>query len=201
MAAIWDRVVVQSDSPVDIAVYAICLNDIEWMARKATEEQYKPLQVLKPHFFLFRDTYFYNWLYFRAQLLRQPKLLNYYDYVRQYYAGNPWKLMEVELDKLNDLLRKQGTELRIVVFPFLHNLGPDYPFRQAHQRFIDYARDRQIKVLDLEPVLSPHAGKGLTVNPFDAHPNARAHSLAAEAIVRDLLPDLIQPLDQKPRKL
>lgn len=199
MAPIWDATVVHPDSHVDIAVYCICLNDIEWMARKETETQYKPLQTLRPRFILFRNTYFYNWLYFRIQLLRQPKLLNYYDYVRQYYAGPPWKGMEQELDKLGGLMKSNGTEMRLVVFPFLHNLGPDYPFREAHQRFIQYAKERNLRVLDLEPVLSPHAKEGLTVNPFDAHPNARAHALAAEAIVRDLLSDLIQPLDEKRR--
>lgn len=201
MAPLWEHTVVQTDSQVDLVIYAICLNDIEWMARQETEEQYKPLQVFKPRFFLFRDTYFYNWLYFRLQMLRQPKLVNYYDYVRKYYAGPPWKLMEAELDKLHDSTRKHGTELRLVIFPFLHNLGPDYPFREAHARIVQYAQDRHLRVLDLEPILSPHAAEGLTVNPFDAHPNPRAHALAAEAIVRELLPEQIQPLDQKLRKL
>jgi hypothetical protein len=45
-------------------------------------------------------------------------------------------------------------------------------------------------VLDLWPVLKPHLGEGLTVNRFDAHPNERAHALAAEAIERELLRDL-----------
>lgn len=201
MTHLWDRKVVQADSRVDIVVYSICLNDIEWMARKETEEQYEPLRKIKPQFFLFRDTYFYNWLYFRVQLLRQPKLLSYYDYVRQYYAGPPWTLMQKELDNVHEMLNRQGTELRLVIFPFLHNLGPNYPFREAHRRIVEYARDRKIPILDLEPVLSGHAAEGLTVNPFDAHPNIRAHTLAAEAIVRELLPDLFQPLDQKLRKL
>ena len=201
MASIWERMIDLPDCQADVAIYAICLNDIEWMSRKETEQQYKPLQALKPRFFLFRDTYFYNWLYFRVQLLRQPKLLNYYDYVRQYYAGPPWQKMQAELDVLHARLQKHGTDLRLVVFPFLHNLGPDYPFRDAHQRIAEYGRKRKIPVLDLEPVLSPHAREGLTVNPFDAHPNVRANELTATAIVRDLLPDLIQPLDQKLRKL
>lgn len=201
MTHLWDQKVVQADSRVDIVVYSICLNDIEWMARKETDAHYEPLRKIKPQFFLLRDTYFYNWLYFRIQLLLQPKLLNYYDYVRQYYAGPQWKLMEKELDGVHAMLRQRGTELRLVIFPFLHNLGSDYPFRDAHQRLVTYARDRKIPVLDLEPVLSPHAAEGLTVNPFDAHPNIRANSLAAEAIVRELLPDLFQPLDQKLRKL
>ena len=162
---------------------------------------YESLARLKPQFFLVRDTYFYNWLYYRLQGWRQPKLNNYYDFVREYYAGPPWLKMRQRLDELHKLLHEQGTELRLVVFPFLHNLGPDYPFRAAHRQLVEYARENQIPVLDLEPVLTSHVSEGLTVNPFDAHPNARASELAAEAMVRDLLPDLIQPLDQNRRKL
>ncbi len=201
MPVLWERHVLLQDSKVDIVVYAICLNDIEWMAGKVTDQQYEPLRKIKPRFFLLRDTYFYNWLYFRVQLMCQPKLLSYYDFVRKYYAGRPWQLMQQELDKLHEMLRKQGTELRLVVFPFLHNLGPGYPYREAHQQIVAFARERHLRVLDLEPVLSPHVSEGLTVNPFDAHPNVRANALAADAIVRELLSDLIQPLDQNPRKL
>jgi hypothetical protein len=42
-------------------------------------------------------------------------------------------------------------------------------------------------------VLEPHARERLTVNIFDAHPNERAHELAAEAISGQLLSDLVDP--------
>ena len=45
--------------------------------------------------------------------------------------------------------------------------------------------------VDLPP--GAHAPEGLAANPFDAHPNARAHQLAAEAMEHDLLADLFQP--------
>ena len=201
MVPMWEHSVIQADCRVDVVVYTICLNDIEWMARKQTEKQYEPLAKLKPQFFLLRNTYFYNWLYYRLQIWRQPRLKNYYEFVREYYAGPPWLKMREQLDNLHKVLREQGTELRLVVFPFLHNLGPDYPFREAHQRIVGYAKENRIPVLDLEPVLTPHASDGLMVNPFDAHPNSRANELAADAIVKDLLPDLIHPLDENQRKL
>ena len=39
-------------------------------------------------------------------------------------------------------------------------------------------------------MLEPHASEKLTVNIFDAHPNERAHELAADAIADRLLGDL-----------
>ena len=77
-------------------------------------------------------------------------------------------------------------------FPFLL-LGPNYPFAAARQKIVDpLPRRQKIPVLDLAPVLEPHLAEGLVVNGFDAHPNERAHQLAAEAMERELLPDLMK---------
>jgi len=81
----------------------------------------------------------------------------------------------------------------MVIFPFVHNLGAEYPFRPAHAKLVAYCRERGIPVLDLEPVLSRHAESGLIVSPYDAHPNERAHKIAADAIQRHLLKDFFQP--------
>ncbi|MCH8828661.1 MAG: hypothetical protein IID45_03685, partial [Planctomycetes bacterium] len=70
------------------------------------------------------------------------------------------------------------------VFPFLHHLGEDYEFRAAHRKIVAFCAGTEIPVLDLDPVLSPHVSDGLRVNRFDAHPNERAHELAANAILK-----------------
>ena len=74
----------------------------------------------------------------------------------------------------------------------MHNLGSDYDFHHAHTKFVNYCREASIPLLDLEPILAPHADEGLTVSLFDAHPNERAHELAAEAIQKFLRVDLNQ---------
>ena len=43
--------------------------------------------------------------------------------------------------------------------------------------------------IDLLETLEPHAATGLTVNRYDAHPNERAHALAAEALRTGLFTD------------
>jgi hypothetical protein len=55
---------------------------------------------------------------------------------------------------------------------------------------VEACRREGIPCLDLLPVLEPHASEKLTVNIFDAHPNERAHELAADAIADRLLGDL-----------
>jgi hypothetical protein len=173
----------------DVVVYVICLNDIEGNS-PSDSEYYERLAVRAPRFFLFRKSYFLNMLYFRIQQVRQPQVRNYYSELAASYQSGPWSGMRRKLDELREFCKERRIDLRVAIFPFLHNLGPDYPFDAAHERIADFCRQTGVPCLDLKPVLLPHIAEGLTVNRFDAHPNERAHALAAAAIEKDLLADL-----------
>ncbi len=189
----WIQVLLEelfrNNYPIDTIVYVACLNDIETFHERH-RTYYTDLGSHSPKFFLFRDTYFFNMLYFRVRQFSVPDVRDYYSFVREYYSGEPWQRMKSKLDEVHALCQYNDVELRIVVFPFLHNLGPDYPFRDAHRQFVDYCNRAGIRVLDLEPVLRDQNPKTLTVNRFDAHPNELAHKLAAEAIRTKLFGDL-----------
>ena len=174
---------------IDVLVYAICLNDIEGY-EPAMNQMYQRLYLQSPKFFLFRDTYFLNMLYFRVQQARLPEVRSYYSQLADSYRSAPWEGMRHKLDELVECCAATKIDLRIVIFPFLHNLGPDYPFDAAHERIAEYCSEAQLPCLDLKSVLLPHVQEGLTVSRFDAHPNERAHALAAQAIEIDLLSDL-----------
>jgi len=174
---------------VDVLVYTICLNDIE-AYEPAIDQMQERLDLQSPKFFLFRDTYFLNMLYFRVQQAWLPDVRSYYGLLAGSYDGQPWQGMRGKLDELREFCEAKKIDLRIVVFPFLHNLGPEYPFDAAHEKIAGYCREAHLRFLDLKPILLPHVAEGLTVNRFDAHPNERAHALAAQAIETDLLDDL-----------
>lgn len=175
---------------VDTAVYVLCLNDIETFHERH-KTYYQDLGKHGPTFFLFRDTYFFNWVYFRVRQATLPQVRGYFSFVEEYYSGEPWERMSRKLDHVQQLCQANGTDFRIVVFPFLHNLGPEYPFREAHRKIVEHCRLREIPVLDLEPELAPFASQGLTANRFDAHPNELAHRIAAEAMLKKLLQDFV----------
>ena len=175
------RTLLESGPRVDTFVYVMCLNDVEGYAPE-TAAFYRDLGRHEPQFFLFRETYFLNLAYFRVMQFTRPEVRDYYSFVRDYYEGEPWQRMRETLADVSAMCRRQNVEFRVVIFPFLHNLGPDYPFRGVHEQIVTACAAEEIPVLDLAPVLSPHAGEGLMVNRFDAHPNERAHALAAEAI-------------------
>ena len=71
------------------------------------------------------------------------------------------------------------------VFPFLDRLD-DYPFASAHRALRTFAAQEGIPFCDLLPTYIEHREEDLVVNAFDAHPNERAHALAAEAILEFL---------------
>lgn len=185
---------------IDTVVYVMCLNDIEtFHERHRTYYQDFGARTNAPSFFLFRDTYFFNLMYFRLRRFAVPEVRGYYSFLEEYYQGEPWQRMQAKLDDVRELCRRNGADFRLVVFPFLHNLGPGYPFAEAHEAIAAYCRSADIPVLDLEPHLAPHVSEGLTVNRFDAHPNERANELAAEAIRRKLLADLVDTAENDVR--
>jgi len=177
----------QADTPTDILVYTFVPNDIESLDER-TGPYYQSVLSGAPTFFLFRDTYFYNWLYVRCRGLRPMPGGNYYDYLADAYTGPAWSSFAERLDRLQRRCAARGIEFRVVIFPFLTNLGGDDPFQPAYDRIVAHCRDAGIPCLDLRPVLTQHKRDGLIVNRFDPHPNERAHELAARAILEDLAP-------------
>jgi hypothetical protein len=182
---VWAEAILKNDfasnGRIDDAVYVLCLNDIEafhdpTMSRSTTLSQFDPDGTL------FRDTYFYNWLYFRAFQLLRGETRDYYSFVKEYYDGDAWLRFREALARTSAMCDENDCRFRVAIFPFLHNLGPEYSFRQIHGQIQADCEDLGIDCLDLDPALSAHSDERLTVNPFDAHPNERAHEIAAEAL-------------------
>lgn len=183
--------VLNTGSRTDVLVYTFVPNDIETFDER-TGEFYQSLASNDPQWFPFRGTYFFNLLYYRFQQIARPSARGYYGYLAESYDGVPWQRMESKLDELVALCRSRRVELRIVAFPFLQNLGSDDPFLKAQERIVEFCRTRDIPCVDLRPVLAKEVvehGGSLVVNRWDAHPNARCHAIAAEAILGTILKD------------
>ena len=147
-----------------------------------------------PSFWLWRETYFFNFLYYRCRQLSHPEISDYFGWLKNAYRGEIWVRQRERLDFLRAECQDQGIKLRVAVFPFLQNLGANYPFREAHAALDEYWRERGVPAIDLLPVIEAHAGEGMMVHRFEAHPSRRAHALAAEAIWNGLVRDLAEEL-------
>jgi lysophospholipase L1-like esterase len=177
---------------VSLIVYIYNINDIEGYDPR-TQDSLRQIYTAEPQNPLFRDTYLLNWLYFRYVQFRYAKGTSYYSSLAESYRSRPWEGLRAKLAQLHRDCTEAHADFRMVLFPFMQNLGPDYPFREADAKLVAFCKSEKIPVLDLEPVFREHAGESLTVSRFDAHPNERAHAIAAEAIEKDLLSDLVEP--------
>jgi hypothetical protein len=185
-------VMFKMQADVSLFVYIYNLNDIEGYMQLVGQDPLEGIYTSQPKFFLFRDTYLLNWLYFRFLQFR-ARNNTYFDRLAAAYRGEAWDGLRAKLSQLHRECQEGHADFRMVIFPFLHDLNGEDSFRGARARIVDFCKSEKIPVLDLEPVLREHAGENLMVSRFDGHPNERAHAIAAEAIEKDLLSDLVRP--------
>jgi lysophospholipase L1-like esterase len=170
----------------DDVVLVYCLNDIaelvpEWQA--TVQRIYRAsaaLSVLVEHSFAA------NQLYFRLFRARDPEVADYFGLLSSAYQGPVWREQARVLTRLARITRRAGIRLLVVTFPFLHALGDAYPYAAAHERLDRLWRSLDVPHLDLLSVYGATSPDELVVSAVDAHPNERAHALAARAIERFL---------------
>jgi hypothetical protein len=143
------------------------------------------------HYPLFRSSALYYVLNEQWARLQQALGMvgSYEDYMAQRFAdpGSPDSRAAMSaLDYIVEQAREHGVDMGLVLFPRLvPELGGGYPFDYLHERVLGYCAGAGLTCLDLRATYAPLAGDigALHVNRFDAHPNARAHRLAAGRIL------------------
>jgi lysophospholipase L1-like esterase len=180
--------------PFGVVVLVYCLNDIadllpEWQALQARLYQ-RP----RPPF-LVDHSYLLNTLWFRGVGARNPGTAGYYHFVLDAYRGPPWQAQRERLAAMAERVRDGGGELVVVVFPFLHRLGPGYEYAGVHEQLGRAFDELGVAHLDLLPVFGEQAPARLVVNARDPHPNELAHELVAQALLPFLDP-LVQARGQ-----
>jgi len=64
----------------------------------------------------------------------------------------------------------------------LYRLDGGYPLSEVVDSITAFADEKGIPVLSLLPAFRGRDAPDLWLSPFDQHPNARAHAIAAEAL-------------------
>ena len=166
----------------DVVVLVYVLNDVSdlipaWqanLARVYRERADEP--------FLVRHSYFINKLYYQLKATRDPGVANYFTLIRDAYDGPIWEQQQARLTGLAEYCRFRNLKLLVVTFPFLQALGPDYAYAGIHRRLDRLWSELGVPHLDLLPVFASYAPEQVVVGKYDAHPNERAHAVAADAI-------------------
>jgi len=107
-------------------------------------------------------------------------------------GSETWRQFEEALYEMADSARARAVPIYLVMFP---DLAPgtwttsDYPFRGIHEKVAATAAGAGFRVIDLVPtfVAAGLDWRAWWATPYDSHPNAAAHRMAAETIARELL--------------
>jgi lysophospholipase L1-like esterase len=92
-----------------------------------------------------------------------------------------WKWMNQALQELAGVGRFTGIPIVMAIYPDMVSLSA-YPFVSAHQKVKAKAESYGIATLDMLPYFQGRNERDLIATPFDAHPNAKAQAIAAQAI-------------------
>ena len=165
------------------------LNDIQDLLAQrggSFQSAITPPQVDWP--WLRENSYFFDSLYHKALVARNSslKMQNYSQFMFAGYEGEVWKKQQEQLSTLRELAESQGASFRVVTFPLVHAVGPNYEFRAIHEKLDQFWKSLKVPHMDLVRVFDGIPPAKLVVNRFDAHPNAFAHHLAARNIAEFL---------------
>lgn len=172
---------VQFGYELDVVVLIYCLNDVadivpEWSA--TLDRIYQSSE----RGFLVSHSYLFNTMYFRWKASHDKDVADYYRFVAENYEGPVWDEQRQRLTRLRDNVEARNGRLLVVTFPFVHALGEQYPYGRIHDRLGALWESLSVPHLDLLDELQSHDAQTLVVGSHDAHPNERAHALAARAI-------------------
>ncbi|MDP3724125.1 MAG: hypothetical protein Q8R11_00665, partial [bacterium] len=105
-------------------------------------------------------------------------------YANLYHDPVVWARHQKTFDELITATRKRipPIPLMVMIFPVMHVIGPDYPYKDVHQQLVSFFESRSVPVVDLEPIYSPVGREKLLVSERDFHANELGHKLAGEAV-------------------
>jgi lysophospholipase L1-like esterase len=122
-----------------------------------------------------------------ARLHKQsdPKLASYKDYyVGLFREGQPgWERTRTQLRELGATLRADGVAATLLVMPELHD-PHDPGIAEAFSRVAAVGREAGFEVLDPAADFPAGSGERYWVSHEDAHPNAAAQAIYAQALAR-----------------
>jgi hypothetical protein len=94
-----------------------------------------------------------------------------------------WTRTQQSIREMDRRTRARGARFAVALWPLLVDLGPRYPFAEAHETIRRFCATAGIPFVDLRGALAGHDVEALWVHPLDHHPNEIAHQLAAEALL------------------
>ena len=100
--------------------------------------------------------------------------------------------MKNQLSRIASIAKSDNTEIILLIFPWLFHLDDNlYPFTEAHELVGKHARSEGYIVIDLLGKYKGFKKEELWVHQVDHHPNAYAHHLASEALLKVVMDTVV----------
>jgi len=119
-------------------------------------------------------------------LLNGPRpYLRFAELYRQDARG--WQQARAALTEMADSAALRDIPALLILFPYLVPgswTSETHPLSKVHEQVANYARDAGYVVLDLTDELKHKPGEDWWATPYDSHPSAAAHAVAAQAVAR-----------------
>ena len=110
------------------------------------------------------------WIPFRAELRAQA-------------VRRQWKQAQADVLAIKRRALDVDARFAMVVFPVLFDLTPKYPLKDVCDEIVRFAEADEIPALTLLPAFMGRDAEPLWISPFDQHPNANGHAIAAESMI------------------
>jgi len=127
----------------------------------------------------------FYWSRLRGLFARNGSESGYLDYYSNLYSDKSpgWIEAKAAMLEMKKLADDNHFYFQVVMLPELHELV-DYPFKDIYARVERFLKENNIDVLDITPAFkNEKEPMKLWVARDDAHPNARAHRIIADASV------------------
>lgn len=183
---------------LDQVVLVYCLNDIADLFKDWNAALAEIFADQNRGGWLREHSYFFDTIYHRYKAARDPRISEYYFFVRDGYRGPQWPTQQERLKGIRDYVAANGGRLLVVTFPFLQAEGENYEYQFVHDQLNQFWQGLGVAHLDLQSVFAGKSPGDLVVNRHDPHPNELANQLAADAIDQFLSKNL-KPALQLPR--
>jgi len=126
-------------------------------------------------------------LFFSLVRAYNTRMKPYREYLLSLYRDDypGWFQCQLALREIRDVCRANRALPLLVIYPILEDFS-NYPYAGSHQKVASFARTQGFEVIDLletfrqsgEPLESLWLSRG------DNHPNAKAHSIAAQRVAQ-----------------
>lgn len=179
----------------DEVVLVYCLNDIGDLSQEWNSQIEDVYADMDRGGWLRRNSFFVDLLYHRYKAAHDPRLSQYFTFVRECYSGPLWDIQKARLQSIKNFVESVGGHLSVVTFPFLQLEGKNYEYRPVHAQLDQLWRGLGVPHLDLDPLFAQEPPEKIVLHRYDAHPNEYANKLAADQIEQFLKARLSPPTD------